>query len=151
MISTDVLVIGAGPSGTVAAAMIRKAGFEVRIIEKQQFPRFVIGESLLPRCLEALEEAGFMEALNQQHFQVKTGAKFVRKGQICDFTFEKQHTNGWRHAWQMPRADFDLTLANECEKMGIPIAYRHEVTAIDIAPMAAVSPRFNPKQEILIL
>lgn len=134
MISTDVLVIGAGPSGTVAAAMIRKAGFEVRIIEKQQFPRFVIGESLLPRCLEALEEAGFMEALNQQHFQVKTGAKFVRKGQICDFTFEKQHTNGWRHAWQMPRADFDLTLANECEKMGIPIAYRHEVTAIDIAP-----------------
>lgn len=133
MIETDVLVIGAGPSGTVAAALIRKAGFGVRIVEKQQFPRFVIGESLLPRCLDALEEAGFMEALQQQNFQVKSGAKFDRKGQICDFTFEKQFTDGRKNAWQMPRADFDKTLADECERMGIPVAYRNEVTAIDIA------------------
>src|SRR5688500_18311488 len=106
MITTDVLVIGAGPSGTVAAALIKEAGFDVRIVEKQQFPRFVIGESLLPRCLEALDEAGFMDALNAQNFQIKAGAKFVRNGEICDFTFEKQHTNGWKYAWQMPRADF---------------------------------------------
>lgn len=133
MITTDVLVIGAGPSGTVAAALIKEAGFDVRIIEKQQFPRFVIGESLLPRCLEALDEAGFMDALNAQNFQIKAGAKFVRNGEICDFTFEKQHTDGWKYAWQMPRADFDLTLANECERKGIPVAYKHEVTAIEIA------------------
>jgi flavin-dependent dehydrogenase len=133
MIQTDVLVIGAGPSGTVAAALIRKAGFDVRIVEKQQFPRFVIGESLLPRCLDALEEAGFMEALQQQNFQVKSGAKFDRKGDICDFTFEKQFTDGRKSAWQMPRADFDKTLADECERMGIPVAYRNEVTAIDIS------------------
>jgi flavin-dependent dehydrogenase len=133
MITTDVLVIGAGPSGTVAAAIIKKAGFDVHIVEKQQFPRFVIGESLLPRCLEALEEAGFMEALHAQQFQVKAGAKFIRKGEICDFTFEKQHTDGLKYAWQMPRADFDLTLANECERMGIPLSYKHEVTGIKIA------------------
>lgn len=133
MITTDVLVIGAGPSGTVAAAIIKKAGFDVRIVEKQQFPRFVIGESLLPRCLEALTEAGFMDALHAQQFQVKNGAKFVRKNEICDFTFEKQHTDGLKYAWQMPRADFDLTLANECERMGIPLSYKHEVTAIEIA------------------
>ena len=70
MIQTDVLVIGAGPSGTVAAAIIKKAGFDVHIVEKMQFPRFVIGESLLPRCLEALEDAGFMDALNEKKFQV---------------------------------------------------------------------------------
>ena len=132
MIQTDVLVIGAGPSGTVAAAIIKKAGFDVRIVEKLQFPRFVIGESLLPRCLEALEEAGFMDALQQRQFQVKSGAKFVRNGAICDFTFEKQHTDGWRYAWQMPRADFDKTLADTCESMGIPVSYKSEVTAIDI-------------------
>lgn len=132
-IETDVLVIGAGPSGTVAAAIIKKAGFDVRIVEKTQFPRFVIGESLLPRCLEALDEAGFLPALYHQHFQEKCGAKFVRNGQLCDFTFDEQHTDGWRHAWQMPRADFDWTLTKECERMGIPVAYKNEVTAIDIS------------------
>jgi flavin-dependent dehydrogenase len=53
----DVLVIGAGPAGTVAASIVNKAGFKVKIVEKQRFPRFVIGESLLPRCMEALTEA----------------------------------------------------------------------------------------------
>ena len=58
----DVLVIGAGPSGTVAASIVKKAGFSVKIVEKLKFPRFVIGESLLPRCMEALEEGGFLES-----------------------------------------------------------------------------------------
>ena len=57
MKKTDVLVIGAGPSGTIAAAMIKNAGLETMIVEKLKFPRFVIGESLLPRCMEAFEEA----------------------------------------------------------------------------------------------
>ncbi len=146
MITTDVLVIGAGPSGTVAAAIIKKAGFDVCIVEKQQFPRFVIGESLLPRCLEALDEAGFIEALREKKFQVKSGAKFVRNGEICDFTFDKQHTDGWRHAWQMPRADFDFTLANECERMGINVAYKHEVIAIDIHEDGSSTTTIRPEQ-----
>ncbi|MCC7525956.1 MAG: FAD-dependent monooxygenase, partial [Chitinophagaceae bacterium] len=60
---TDVLVIGAGPSGTVAASIVHQAGYKVRIVEKMKFPRFVIGESLLPRCMEALEEAKFLDAV----------------------------------------------------------------------------------------
>ena len=68
---TDVLVIGAGPSGTVAAAIIKKAGYDVTIVEKLQFPRFVIGESLLPRCLDALEHAGLLPALSKCSFRIK--------------------------------------------------------------------------------
>ena len=64
--TTDVLVIGAGPAGTVAASIVNKAGYKVRIVEKMKFPRFVIGESLLPRCMEALEEAGFLDAVKEQ-------------------------------------------------------------------------------------
>src|SRR5690606_37882483 len=102
-----------------AASLLKKEGWRVMIVEKQKFPRFVIGESLLPRCLDALEEAGFMEALERQHFQEKTGAKFEKDGKICDFTFKEQCTKGARQsAWQMPRADFDLVLAQECERMG---------------------------------
>lgn len=128
----DVLVIGAGPSGTVAASIIHKAGFSVQIVEKTQFPRFVIGESLLPRCMEALEEAGFLEAVKAKGFQQKDGAKFVMDGKVCDFTFSQQYTEGWGWTWQVPRADFDKTLADECERSGIPIAYQSEVTAITI-------------------
>jgi len=132
MKETDVLVIGAGPSGTVAAAIIKRAGFNVQIIEKTQFPRFVIGESLLPRCLDALEEAGLLEAIQKQNFQDKCGAKFWRKGKLCDFTFDEQFTDGRQKAWQMPRADFDKALADECERIGVDIAYKSEVTAIEI-------------------
>jgi flavin-dependent dehydrogenase len=128
----DVLVIGAGPAGTVAAAIIRKAGFDVAIVEKTQFPRFVIGESLLPRCLEGMEEAGFMPALTAQGFQEKWGAKFVLNDKVCDFTFADQHAKGYNYAWQMPRADFDSTLADECEKMGIEVNYLSELTAVEI-------------------
>lgn len=127
----DVLVIGAGPSGTIAASIIKQAGLSVEIVEKMQFPRFVIGESLLPRCMEALEEAKFLDAVKAKGFQQKDGAKFVMDGKVCDFTFVQQHTQGWGWTWQVPRADFDTTLADECVKMGIPVHYQTEVTGIE--------------------
>jgi flavin-dependent dehydrogenase len=129
--TTDVLVIGAGPAGTVAASIVNKAGFKVRIVEKMKFPRFVIGESLLPRCMEALEEAGFLNALKEKKFQEKGGAKFVKNGKICDYRFAEQFTKGWEWTWQVPRADFDKTLADTVEKMGVPIDYETTVTAIE--------------------
>lgn len=128
----DVLVIGAGPSGTIAASIVKQAGMSVQIVEKMVFPRFVIGESLLPRCMEALDEAKFLDAVKAKGFQQKDGAKFVLNGEVCDFTFAQQHTDGWRWTWQVPRADFDMTLADECVKMGIPVHYETEVTDIKI-------------------
>jgi len=73
----DVLVIGAGPAGSIAAAILHKNGLKVQVIEKLLFPRFQIGESLLPRCMEALDEAGFIDAVKAKNFQQKNGAKFV--------------------------------------------------------------------------
>src|SRR5450432_30802 len=128
---TDVLVIGAGPAGTVAASIVNKAGFHVRIVEKMKFPRFVIGESLLPRCMEALEEAGFLDAVKEKKFQEKGGAKFVKNGMICDYQFADQFTRGWSWTWQVPRADFDKTLADTVEKMGVPVDYETTVTGIE--------------------
>jgi flavin-dependent dehydrogenase len=129
--TTDVLVIGAGPAGTVAASIVNKAGYKVRIVEKMKFPRFVIGESLLPRCMEALEEAGFLDAVKEKKFQEKGGAKFVKNGKICDYRFAEQFTRGWEWTWQVPRAEFDKTLADTVEKMGVPVDYETTVTAIE--------------------
>src|ERR1700712_3219316 len=131
ILTTDVLVIGAGPAGTVAASIVNKAGFKVRIVEKMKFPRFVIGESLLPRCMEALEEAGFLDAVKEKNFQEKGGAKFVKNGKTCDYQFADQFTKGWQWTWQVPRGDFDKTLADTVEKMGVPVDYETTVTAIE--------------------
>lgn len=127
----DVLVIGAGPSGTVAASIINKAGYNVKIVEKVKFPRFVIGESLLPRCMEALTEAGFVDAVKERNFQEKFGAKFVKNGKVCDYFFADQFTDGWTWTWQVPRAEFDTILADTVQKMGVPVHYETTVTGIE--------------------
>lgn len=128
----DVLVIGAGPAGSIAAGILQKHGLNVQMVEKLKFPRFVIGESLLPRCMEALEEADLLDAVKAQHFQQKNGAKFVWGDQLCDFSFEQQYTEGWTWTWQVKRADFDKTLADACESRGIPVHYETEVTDVQI-------------------
>lgn len=135
----DVLVIGAGPSGSVAASIIKKAGYSVKVVEKLKFPRFVIGESLLPRCMDALTEAGFIDAISERGFQKKFGAKFVKNGAVCDFTFEEQHTPGWTWTWQVQRADFDKTLADTVEKMGVPVEYETTVTDIKFSGSDSVT------------
>jgi flavin-dependent dehydrogenase len=126
----DVLVIGAGPSGTVAASILNQNGIKTKIIEKQLFPRFVIGESLLPRCMEHFEAAGFIDAIEKKGFQQKFGAVFQMNKASCDFDFSERFTEGWTWTWQVPRADFDKTLADEVERMGVPIEYETSVTEV---------------------
>ncbi len=126
----DVLVIGAGPSGTVAASILKNSGLDVCMVEKQVFPRFVIGESLLPRCMENLDRAGLLETIKAGGFQQKFGAKFVRDETICDFDFSDQYSKGWSWTWQVKRADFDHLLAKETEKKGVSIDYDAAVTAV---------------------
>ncbi len=127
----DVLIIGAGPSGTVAASILNKQGLRVKILEQQKFPRFVIGESLLPRCMDNFEKAGFIDAIEAAGFQKKVGAKFLDFDRKCEFDFSMQYTKGWNWTWQVQRAEFDKLLADEVEKMGVEIAYEQTVTAVE--------------------
>ncbi|ELR71296.1 FAD-binding protein [Fulvivirga imtechensis AK7] len=129
--SVDVLVIGAGPSGTVAASILNKNGYHVKIVEKQQFPRFVIGESLLPRCMHNLEKAGFIEAIEKGNFQKKLGAIFADGHETCEFDFSNQFSEGWGWTWQVQRGAFDHLLAREVERMGVKVEHGSAVTAVD--------------------
>ncbi len=152
MLKTDVLVIGAGPAGSISAAMIRRAGFDVVCVEREKFPRFVIGESLLPRCMEVLEDAGFLEAVKSMNFQEKSGAKFLRGDSVSDFNFTEQYTPGWNWTWQVPRVDFDQVLANEAQRIGVPIHFETTVTRItfndDESSLTEVVHRDGTKQTI---
>ncbi len=127
----DVLIIGAGPSGSVAAGYLQQQGYRIKVVEKNKFPRFVIGESLLPRCMHHFEEVGLFDSLNAKNFEVKSGARFMRDGQICNFDFSKKHTEGWDWTWQVPRADFDKTMTDALEERGVDIAFEKEVIGVE--------------------
>ena len=131
MIRSDVLVIGAGPAGSVAAALLNKAGFQVFVVEKEKFPRFVIGESLLPRCMEVLKDCDLLDDVKAKNFQEKFGAKFVRGQDVCDYDFSDQFSEGWNWTWQVPRAEFDTTLINAVAQRGVPVHFETSVTGIE--------------------
>ncbi|MDO5639228.1 MAG: NAD(P)/FAD-dependent oxidoreductase [Neisseria sp.] len=130
--SIDVAIIGAGPSGSVAAALLHKRGFTVCVLEKQHFPRFVIGESLLPHCMEMLEEAGFAEAVKAEAgFQFKNGAAFTWGKRYTYFDFTDKFSDGPGTTFQVRRAVFDKILIDEAQKQGVDVRFGHGVTAFD--------------------
>lgn len=139
MDTTDVLVIGAGPAGSIAASLLHKEGFKVKMVEREKFPRFVIGESLLPRVMDHLEEAGLLDAVKKAGFQEKFGAKFVRGEEICDFNFADQFSEGWNWTWQVPRAQFDQILAEATAAKGVELEYETAVTAIEFSGTDSVT------------
>jgi len=129
---TDILVIGAGPAGSLVSALLARRGFKVLVLERQKFPRFSIGESLLACSMELLAEAGMVEAVMARGFQFKNGAAFDRNGEFSDFNFVEKSSPGYPFTFQVPRADFDATLAAEAQRMGAEIRFEVEITAADL-------------------
>ena len=141
METTEILIVGAGPSGAVAAALLRQQGRKVLVIEREQFPRFSIGESLLPQSMTYLEQAGMLQAVVEQGFQFKNGASFMRGTEYTEFDFRDKFTPGWGSTYQVQRSVFDHVLAKEAQRFGAEIRYRHEVMAVELGgqlPMVTV-------------
>lgn len=126
-----VIIIGAGPSGSIAGALLSNLGYQVTILERQLFPRFSIGESLLPQCMEFIKEAGMLEAVINAGFQFKNGAYFVFGDRHTAFHFEDKFTPGMGTTFQVQRARFDHILVQESERMGCEVLWQREVTEID--------------------
>jgi len=126
--NVDVVIIGAGPSGSVASALLNKQGYDVLVLEQAHFPRFSIGESLLPQSMAFLEEAGFMEAVQAHGFQFKNGAVFSHGNRYDAFDFTEKFSPGWGTTFQVQRDAFDKILADEAEKQGVTILYGQTVT-----------------------
>ncbi|GAA3723902.1 MULTISPECIES: NAD(P)/FAD-dependent oxidoreductase [Flavobacterium] len=126
----DVLVIGAGPSGCVSASYLYKNNVKVKVVEKTKFPRLVVGESLIPRVMDHFAEAELFEALDAMNFEKKLGARFIRGEEICNFDFSVKFGEGWDWTWQVPRADFDNTMAQEVIRKGIDLEFETEVLEV---------------------
>lgn len=128
----DVLVVGAGPAGAVAAALLAQRGHQVLVLERQHFPRFSIGESLLAASSEILIEAGMFDAVLAAGFQYKNGASFVCDELTAEFNFANKFTAGCPFTFQVLRSRFDQVLAREAERFGADVRYGVELTAIEL-------------------
>ncbi|MEB0079054.1 NAD(P)/FAD-dependent oxidoreductase [Pseudomonas sp. CCI3.2] len=127
----QVVVIGAGPSGAIAAALLKRQGHDVLVVERQLFPRFSIGESLLSHCLDFVEEAGMLDAVNAAGFQMKNGAAFAWGDRCSHFDFGDTFSNGKPTTFQVERASFDKLLADQAALQGVEIRYQEEIIAVD--------------------
>ncbi|HSC81654.1 MAG TPA: NAD(P)/FAD-dependent oxidoreductase [Chitinolyticbacter sp.] len=129
--TADVAVIGAGPAGAIASSLLNRRGHKVVVLERQHFPRFSIGESLLPQCMEFIAEAGMLDAVNRAGFQFKNGAAFTHNGNYSFFDFTDKFSPGPGTTFQVQRAAFDHLLASEAQKQGVDIRYGHGLSAIE--------------------
>ena len=127
----QVVVIGAGPSGAIAAALLKRNGHDMLMIERQHFPRFSIGESLLSHCLDFVEEAGMLDAVNAAGFQLKNGAAFAWGEQYSAFDFGDTFSHGKPTTFQVQRADFDKLLADQAALQGVEVRYGEAIVSVD--------------------
>jgi len=126
----DVVVIGGGPAGSIAAIRLRNAGYTVKVIEKLTFPRFVIGESLLPRCNELLAEVGVLDMVKDAGFQFKGGVVFENeKEDIKVIHFEDNMGEEYNSSFQVRREVFDKLLLDYAVAQGADVSMESEVIA----------------------
>lgn len=147
---TEILIIGAGPAGSVAAAMLRQQGRRVLMIEREQFPRFSIGESLLPQSMEYIEKAGLLQDVVEAGFQYKNGAAFACGDRYTEFDFRRKFSAGWGTTYQVQRAQFDEVLARGAERMGAELRFQHEVLSVEPGEQPRVTVRSPEGEEYVI-
>ncbi len=115
----DVVVMGGGPAGATVSALIAQEGYRVALFERERFPRFHIGESLIPETYWVLRRLGMLDKLRHSHFVKKYSAQFVnQRGELSEpFNFVDHKAHESSQTWQVLRSEFDqMMLDNAREK-----------------------------------
>ncbi len=135
----DAVIIGAGPAGSTAATYLAKAGRKVLLLEKEKFPRFHIGESLLPYNREVFEELGVLDELKSAGFMKKTGAQLGlwNGAKLLKVVFDNGSFTEVDSAFQVERARFDQILMDRAREMGVTVMEETAVKGYNIDAKAA--------------
>jgi flavin-dependent dehydrogenase len=119
----DVVVIGGGPAGSTVSALVAQQGFRVRLFERERFPRFHIGESLIPETYWVLQKLGMLEKMKKSHFVKKYSVQFVNSQgkQSAPFYFWDNKPHECSQTWQVVRSEFDLMMLNNAREHGVEV------------------------------
>ena len=130
-LTADVIVIGGGPAGSAAATMLARKGWQVIVLEREQFPRDHVGESLLPASIPVLEELGALPAVENAGFLPKYGATMVwGSGDAPWSWYFKETSQRYPHSYQVWRPEFDKILLDNAKEQGVTVLEGHQVTEV---------------------
>jgi flavin-dependent dehydrogenase len=125
----DVVVVGGGPGGSICATRLAQGGQKVLLLEKAEFPRFHLGESLLPQSLPVLEAIGVLDQIEASFIQ-KYGARFHDDalGRKDRFSFDGAWRNERDHSFEVERSKFDKVLLDHAAAQGVDVRQPWSVT-----------------------
>ncbi len=127
---TDVVIIGGGPAGSTAGALLAEKGWDVVILEKEKFPRYHVGESLMPYCYFTFERLGVLDKIKQLGYVKKLSVQFVgRNGKVSTpFYFFQHFDHPAATTWQVWRQEFDLMMLDNAREKGAEVREQIKVT-----------------------
>src|SRR6266571_2918943 len=141
--STQILVVGGGPAGSTAAGLLAKQGFDVVLLEKEEFPRYHIGESILPSCRPIFELLGVWDKVLAHGFQPKGGAYFFWGPDEWEVLF-RELGDTTPNAWQVVRSEFDQILLDHARSLGVRVVEGATVRELEFTDGRPVAARWSP-------
>ena len=131
----DVVVIGGGPAGSTASTLLAQKGYRVELYERDRFPRFHIGESLLPQSLPVLKRLGVLPEVEKIGI-IKYGAEMIshRYGRSQMFYFSKAFDESQPYAFEVKRSEFDTILVKNAIAKGVTVHEGVKAQRVEFRP-----------------
>lgn len=128
----DAIVIGGGPAGSATATVLAQKGRRALVLERERFPRYHVGESLIPYTYYPLERLGMIDKMKRSHFPSKQSVQFVsRSGKLsAPFYFFDHMRNDAACTWQVARGEFDQMLLDNAREQGVEALQRTRVSSL---------------------
>jgi flavin-dependent dehydrogenase len=123
-LSTDIVVIGGGPAGSTVSTILAQRGCRVRLYERDRFPRFHVGESLIPETYWVFQRLGMLDKMKASAFVKKHSVQFVNSAgmESAPFYFHDNKPHECSQTWQVIRSEFDMMMLDNAREHGVEVS-----------------------------